>query len=120
MDAACDGTPCHLPIFTRSFRAELQTCSGGEALLAAYLQFFKRIAVALATHASNQVVDAQVEDIIARIPHPASQTTEAVLAYLTLASTRLTQHRSNGPAIPSSGTAGGGAPPSTEDAIDDS
>ena len=36
--------------------------------MAAYLKFFKCIALAFATHASNRVIEAQVEDIIARLP----------------------------------------------------
>ncbi len=41
-------------------------------MVAVYLQFFRHIALSFATHASNHVIEAQVADIIARLPRPKS------------------------------------------------
>ena len=73
-ESARDGAAFCMPIFTTSFRFPDEPFyvalkqSGGEQAVAAYLRFFKRIALAFATHASDQVIEAQVADIIARLP----------------------------------------------------
>ena len=69
-ESARDAFATCIPIFTPSFRfpddqfyASLKR-SGGDTAVAAYLKFFKRIALAFATHASNHVIEAQVADIL--------------------------------------------------------